>query len=346
MQKIRHYFPGGNTSRGFVSFYDEILKKDSTGKLAVIKGGPGTGKSSFMKKIGRKLEGNGELIDYLHCSSDSNSLDGVFLPKYNTAIIDGTAPHIVDARYPASSDIVLNFCDFINETEIKKNNEEIKDLCFSISDKFNESYDYLAASAKISELMEKRIHIDEREVINIAYELSKRVMDSPKYGSFKKFFLSAITPTGTKNYMDYDFLDRYVIKLDCQLGDCGYRILEKVIGFCENGNIDMEVYYCPMKPDKPEHIIFPMAHTAITIGNQYHNYSHADEIIYFSDFKKHDYDNSHEQAIYEDFVKRAVSCISEAKSLHDELEKYYIENVDFDKVKMLEERAITFLTEN
>lgn len=345
MQKVRHFFPGGNTSKGFVSFYDEILKKDSVGKLAIIKGGPGTGKSSFMKKIGGILEAEGEFVDYLHCSSDNNSLDGVYLPKYNSAIIDGTAPHIVDARYPASSDIVLNFCDFINEKEISKDSKQIAEINGLISEYFKVAYGYLATAGKISELMELRSlkSIDNNEIVNTAYNISKRLSEYPKNGIIKNFFVSAITPNGIKDYLDYALLDMFVIKLDCKVGDAGYVLLQKIIEFCKNNGSNMEIFYCPIKPDKPEHIIFPQAHLAITIGNQYHNYENPDEVLYFSDFCISDYDNSFDQIIYDDLLKKAISKINQAKLLHDDLEVFYIKNVDFKQIKALEERAINFL---
>ena len=346
MQKVRHFFPGGNTSGGFVSFYDQILKKDSTGRLAVIKGGPGTGKSTFMKKIGAKLEKNGEILDYLHCSSDFHSLDGLYLPKYNTAIIDGTAPHIVDARYPASSDIVLNFCDLINEDKIKKNSKKIKKLNDDIDKNFKLAYKYLASAGELSGAMELRsgADLDQREIKNAAYNISKRLIEGFPCGTEKSFFLSAVTPLGLKNYLDYAFLDRYVIKLDCQVGDCGYKLLEKIISFCRNSNIDMEIYYCPLKPDKPEHIIFPNSDTVITTGNIYHSYNDADEVIYYNDFAKNDYDNSKDQAVYDTLIKEAVFMINEAKKLHDKLEEFYVNSFNFSGLSSLESRAIEFLT--
>jgi len=34
-------------------------------------------------------------VEYHHCSSDGNSLDGVALPDQGIALLDGTAPHRV-----------------------------------------------------------------------------------------------------------------------------------------------------------------------------------------------------------------------------------------------------------
>ena len=75
--KGRHYFPGGNTSKGFYSFYRYILSQDDAKRILCLKGGPGTGKSSLMKKVGDYFFNKGYTIEYHHCSSDNNSLDGI-----------------------------------------------------------------------------------------------------------------------------------------------------------------------------------------------------------------------------------------------------------------------------
>ncbi|EOD00458.1 ATPase [Caldisalinibacter kiritimatiensis] len=91
--KFRRVFPGGNTSRGFFSYYDYIIEEDAN-RIFVIKGGPGTGKSSLMKKVAKVMLEKGYDIEYHHCSSDNDSIDGIVIPKLRVAMIDGTAPHV------------------------------------------------------------------------------------------------------------------------------------------------------------------------------------------------------------------------------------------------------------
>ena len=93
VSKERHLFPGGNTTKGFYSFYNYILTQEEADRIICLKGGPGTGKSSFMKKIGTHFKTLGYTIEYHHCSSDNNSLDGVVIKELNIALLDGTSPH-------------------------------------------------------------------------------------------------------------------------------------------------------------------------------------------------------------------------------------------------------------
>ncbi len=91
---VKKVFPGGNTYRGFYSFYDHIIPEDAA-RIFVIKGGPGVGKSSFMKAIAKEMLEAGHDVEMHFCSSDNDSLDGVVLPDYGIALIDGTAPQRV-----------------------------------------------------------------------------------------------------------------------------------------------------------------------------------------------------------------------------------------------------------
>lgn len=93
--RIRHLFPGGNTSLGFFSYYSNIITQEEADRLIIIKGGPGVGKSTFMKKVGEAMLDKGYDVEFLHCSSDNNSLDGIKIPDLRIAFIDGTAPHAV-----------------------------------------------------------------------------------------------------------------------------------------------------------------------------------------------------------------------------------------------------------
>ena len=53
--KTRKMFPGGNTANGFYSFFDYIIPND-VNRIFCLKGGPGVGKSSFMKKWLKNLQ--------------------------------------------------------------------------------------------------------------------------------------------------------------------------------------------------------------------------------------------------------------------------------------------------
>ena len=91
------YFLGSNSSRGFYSLYGDFCSYKDGCFLHVIKGGPGCGKSSFMRRIASAAEEKGLFVEYVLCSGDPDSIDGIYIPALSTGYVDGTAPHIVAA---------------------------------------------------------------------------------------------------------------------------------------------------------------------------------------------------------------------------------------------------------
>ena len=55
MQAI-HYFPGGNTAEGFCSHFEDILPLSARKRMFYLKGGPGVGKSTLMRRVGEAAE--------------------------------------------------------------------------------------------------------------------------------------------------------------------------------------------------------------------------------------------------------------------------------------------------
>lgn len=87
------YFLGANSPTGFYSLYDQLIDREAAGGLYILKGGAGCGKSSFMRRVARHAEAAGYTAEYILCSGDPDSLDGVVFPELKTALVDGTAPH-------------------------------------------------------------------------------------------------------------------------------------------------------------------------------------------------------------------------------------------------------------
>ena len=88
-----HFFLGANTPVGFVSRFDQLADCNDNWRSLVIKGGPGSGKSTMMKKIAEHYGKLYDDVEMIHCSSDADSLDGVIVPELKTSIADGTPPH-------------------------------------------------------------------------------------------------------------------------------------------------------------------------------------------------------------------------------------------------------------
>ena len=85
------FFAAANGYSGFRSYFDKIFDPSEYTSLYILKGGPGTGKSSFMKRLLAELETEVEECEAIFCSSDPASLDGVIIKRgeRRIGVIDG-----------------------------------------------------------------------------------------------------------------------------------------------------------------------------------------------------------------------------------------------------------------
>ena len=124
-QKKLTYFLAANSCEGFYSVFDKSYLPDGEWRAFIIKGGPGTGKSSFMKRLAAYAESAGLKTVLCPCSSDPDSLDAVILPDKKRVIMDGTAPHTVDPSFPGVCEKILNFGEYWNDSLFSGNEKEV-----------------------------------------------------------------------------------------------------------------------------------------------------------------------------------------------------------------------------
>lgn len=86
-----HRFFGAATVDGNVNYIPEVTK--DIPKRYLIKGRPGTGKSTFLKKIAQTAVSRGFRTEIYHCSLDPDSLDLVAVRELGFCLFDSTAPH-------------------------------------------------------------------------------------------------------------------------------------------------------------------------------------------------------------------------------------------------------------
>ncbi len=151
------YFIGANTPRGFAYADDALLDETRYTKLYIIKGGPGTGKSSMMKKCREHFEALGAETESYYCSSDPDSLDAVIIKKNGKAfaIADGTAPHALDAALPGTVSEVVNLGEYWNSPMLEEKRSFIAETSAKKTLAFELSKRYLSSAAEIAELLRK-----------------------------------------------------------------------------------------------------------------------------------------------------------------------------------------------
>ena len=115
----RTLFPGAMGPEGFISCFDHLMDDALLRRKLILKGGPGVGKSTFMRRVHAALCANGEPSTLYFCSGDPDSLDGVAVPHAGLLILDGTAPHIADPEIPGARDSIINLGECLNEPAMR-----------------------------------------------------------------------------------------------------------------------------------------------------------------------------------------------------------------------------------
>lgn len=143
--KVSRYFAAANSYNGFISFFDKVFSSENFDRVYVLKGGPGTGKSSFMKKISEALKQKCCNIEEIYCSSDPHSLDGIIAENNGKriAIIDGTSPHERDAVIPGAIDEIINLGDGWDSRWLTGKRDKIIELGKEKTNAYKCGYAYL-----------------------------------------------------------------------------------------------------------------------------------------------------------------------------------------------------------
>ena len=143
------YFASSNSSEGFKSYYAEVFERAD--RVYVIKGGPGTGKSGFMRKCATAAEKAGREVEYYFCSSDPSSIDGVLISGKGggIGIVDGTAPHTWEPSQPGAREEIINFGSFWRSELLRGQKNEIFSLSNKKSAAYKRAYSYLRSCGNL-----------------------------------------------------------------------------------------------------------------------------------------------------------------------------------------------------
>lgn len=347
------FFLGASTPTGFYSLFSGLHCPEEGWKLYIIKGGPGTGKSTLMKRVAREAEKRGLYYEKIFCSSDPDSLDAVIIPSLKISIADGTAPHVIEPTYPGISEVTLDLASFRNDDILCENSRKIIELTKENKLCHKKCTDFLyaakgvdndTASIILSALRIERLHKFSEKLAQV-----KLTAFSDNKAKAQKRFLSAITPGGFAVLRDTisDMCENIYV-LDDPWGHAAAVILKVLSIKAKEQGIDSIMCCCPMSPEyKPEHLIFPGLSLGFYTANRYHpdDFTAAKHID-CKRFLNTDVISKHKNRIAfnnrsrDELLNEAIRNLSKAKSLHDELEKYYGNAMNFCAVAAYSEEII------
>ncbi len=346
------FFLAANSSKGFFSLFDELYDYDSGWKAYIIKGGPGTGKSGLMKKVAQRAEEYGYEVEKIICSSDPDSLDGVIIPGKKICFADGTSPHVIEPKYPGAVEEILNLGQFWDGNKLYNDREHIKTVTDCNKALHKRSAHYVAAASAALEDSIKLVapHVSQTKADNYATRFVMRnCVCSDVQGNEKRRFLSGITPKGYVTLFDTAkvLCDRiFSVSDENQYAAC--VLMQALRRAAISNGVDVITCLNPFLPGNlPLHIIFPKEKIGFFTSDSLQNFKTvADKNINAKRFITGDVLSSHKQRLSfnrkaaADLLGEAVKLLENAKHVHDRMESYYINSMDFDKLNQFTDNII------
>ena len=332
-----HYFAGGNTACGFFSCFEDILPAPRRKRMFYLKGGPGVGKSTLMKRAAAYAQGRGLQTELFHCSSDPDSLDGVCLPQRGLALMDGTSPHVYDPAVPAARDTLLALGDFLDEDALRPHAKDIAALQAEISARFRRCYRYLSAARECYQAPEAGRMDDTR-----AEALARAIADTfplrGERGTVRRLFAAAYTPRGRVEVLRLAEA-AHVTKVELPFGLYATGLMQRLSAMAISRGLDVVELLDPLSPGEIAHLYLPGHDIAVMTGQrprEEEGWVEADSLFTLADDREQGFDRN----AFELLIQRATEQLSAAKALHDQLEGYYSGHMDFLKWQKVLDRVL------
>ncbi|MDR1692861.1 MAG: hypothetical protein LBR72_05830 [Oscillospiraceae bacterium] len=258
------FFLGANTPQGFVSYYNKWLNYNRLNRLFIIKGAPGNGKSSFMKRIAAKLEDQEREV--ILCSGDTSAWDGVYFSNLGVAFADGTPPHAMEPRYPLAVEMYLPLTQFVDDAAISRERKTAIFLQDSLREDYARLYRVLGAVKSLQDEQKALItDLDALEVLRRRTRgiIRREIKKGSGNGALRRRFLSAFSPDGAETLWDtVSLLADRVYELQDSYRQA-HAVLSPVCTAALEAGSEVIACYDPFAPTtRPAHLILPEARLA------------------------------------------------------------------------------------
>ncbi len=343
------FFLGVLSPTGYGGYFKQVTLNQEN-NVVLLKGTPGCGKSTLIKKMSDYFVSNGHMVECIHCALNPNSLDAIVCDDNKFALLDATAPHLIEPKYPVAFEQIMPLYYCLNVKKISKNRKEIIAKYQDKALLTDRVVRYMAAAGSLlcDTQRTSATFCDFTKAANFAQIISRKYLpvkksDLPLNGEEKTRFLSAITQDGIIFYKDtITKLANNIIILHDNYGSISKHILFQLRKEALSKGYKIITCYCSMSPfDKIEHIIIPELNFAIITNNAYHSLSvektknikirniHCERFCNKQSMLLRKKRIQFNKKATKELLNQAQELLIKAGKCHEEIEKYYIEAADF-----------------
>ena len=335
----QRFFSGSNSGEGFHNYFEGVIPVwDHLTRYFMIKGGPGVGKSTLMKRVAAKAEEAGEEVELFYCSGDPDSLDAVRLVKRGIVFADATSPHAMDPQYPGAVEEIVNLGEQIDRNRITAYRDEIETLTKNNKESYRRGYAFLRAAKALEEERYREISacVDMEKIKKQAMDMAERI--GKKEGrQTRHLFLDALSCKGRVSFAKEYCDDNRVYRVLGEEKDVVTDLLAKEV------ESDRKELFCsPLCPERVNHMLLREREVFLTTTPGTDGV-----LLSATEFLKKDCHSLVSQYAVEArrLEEAAMNCFKECKKIHDDLEDFYKECVDFATITGRTEQLLDLLWE-
>lgn len=256
------YFVASNSAKGFQNWYSECFDDPRIGWVYAIKGGPGTGKSRFLREIAVQADQAGWRVETIYCSSDPDSLDGIVLTREGRegiALLDATAPHLYEPMRPGYREEWIDLGVFWNAEKLHGERERLERLNRQKQEAYRRAYRYLSGYGEMSENLDELVapYIQERAIVRAADRLMRDLPNGTRF-SPRTALMRGVGMRGRVT-LDTFFAqaDKIFLIHDCH-GSAAI-LLRELYRIAAQKQLEVRVSRDPVLPDRTDALYFPQS---------------------------------------------------------------------------------------
>jgi hypothetical protein len=262
------YFAASNSRQGFHSYYEHCFRH-RVDRLYYIKGGPGTGKSTLLRRAAKLGESMGFRAEYYYCSSDPDSLDAVLLfgEHGSVGFLDATPPHPMEPMLPGVKEDMIDLGRFWSTEALEDCYDEILALNEQKSRAYRDAYRWLRAVGETSDVLRDgaRKYLSEAKLTRTARRLLQHSMVKTDQKGRTDIALSA--SIGTKGLVRLDTylrLSERICLIEDYL-DTAYVLTEMLVSMASESRQHLSLSYHPVLPDRVDALFLPGSQTVFFV---------------------------------------------------------------------------------
>ncbi|USG64429.1 hypothetical protein NDK47_20095 [Brevibacillus ruminantium] len=345
-QRVRHIYAGGNTARGYRSFLDSVLSGIT--KRIVLTGDVEGLPSSLIQAIGEKAVHQVKLVEWIHSPFVTGAIDGVVIPEWKAAVVDGSYPRQLKPQAPGLREIYVDLQRVVSKERLVRHKDDILALQEKVHVETERAQHAFAEALRVHEEWESVFiaHLDREQANRVCDEVLRLFFGdayAEKESTIRRMYLGAATPEGPHDFvpnLTEVVPKRYLIK--GRPGSGKSTILKRLVAEAEQRGFDAEVYHCGLDPNSLDMVVVPERGLAIfdsTAPHEYFAERDSDEIIdMYARAIAPGTDEKYKEKLekyrvrYKEATKKGTAHLKEAQEARLLLSRLYLDATDQERV--------------